>query len=282
LKRARDLAELLNGRAEFAEAETLQKAASDTIVRIREEQEKNKITTGSKVSQHINTYDANMFSLERVREAVGSLENLVLGAGQDPGELIGSVKDIPEPNRDIDLDPGEYRIALFKVKVTNPSEDTARTMPEMIRELPSEITLEDVLDTGGLELTSDPKTGTTYVSTNGLELAAGGARTFVVKIRDKWNVNGPRIERLTQMGSNILVRLGDKEQLPSVRSAIAAIDEELERIAAEPLPQTLDSRYVAFFRDQADRIDLLESKLNRIISVLKPVNKNQMEDPPKA
>ena len=272
--RAKNLASLLSGRPEFEEAEALQKEAEESLVRIKADQDANKIKPGMKVSRHITTYDSNIIALWRVKEAVGSLENLVLGSGQDPGELVGSVKDAPEPDRDVEMAPEEYRTAIYKIKITNPSDKQDKTIP-LLRELPSEITLEDVLDTGGLELKSDPKTGTTYVYTNDLALAAGQTLTFVVKIRDKWNVNLPRIDRLQQFGSNILSRIGERQRIASIDAAIASIDQQLGVIKEEALPTKLDSDYVAFFRNQADRIDLLEDKLNRISSALKPVNKNQ-------
>jgi hypothetical protein len=273
-QRARDLAGLLQGRPEFEQAEGLQTLAEETLVRIKIAQDNNKIKPGTAVSQHITTFEANMLALERVKEAVGSLENLVLGSGQDPGQLVGSVRDIPEPNRDVEMSPEDYRIALYRIKITNPSDKEDKKVP-LIRELPIEITLDDVVDTGGLALKSDPKTGTTYVFTNDLQLAAGESRTFVVKIRDKWNINEQRIDRLRDMGSNILMRVSDRERVESIETAIAAIEDELGVISAEQGPQKLDSDYVAFFRGQADRIDLLEAKLNRINAALKPVNKNQ-------
>lgn len=272
--RARELAELLKGRAEFEEAEGLQKEAAEALVRIKEVQDSNRIGAGLPVSQHITAFESNILALERVQEAVGSLENMVLGSGQDPGELVGTVKDIPPPDRDVQLDADQYKTALYRIKVTNPSEKEGKKIP-LVRELPAEITLEDVLDAGGLDLKSDPGTGITYVYTNGLELAAGESRTFVVRIRDKWNINFVRIERLRQMGSNILSRISDQERMESIENAVAAINDKLELIESEATPQTLNSDYVAFFREQADRIDLLEAQINRIASALKPVNKNQ-------
>ncbi len=273
-ERAGDLAGLLQGRPEFEQAEGLQSLAEETLVRIKTSQDNNRIKPGTPVSQHITVFEANMLALERVKEAVGSLENLVLGSGQDPGELVGSVKDIPAPNRDVEMAPEDYRIALYRIKITNPSEKEDKKVP-LIRELPAEITLDDVVDAGGLAMKADPKTGTTYVYTNDLELAAGQSRTFVVKIRDKWNINAPRIERLLEMGGDILARVGEREKVESIETAIAGIQGELTAIAGEQGPQKLDSDYVAYFRDQADRIDLLEAKLNRINAALKPVNKNQ-------
>jgi hypothetical protein len=166
-KRASDLAGLLAGSEQFEEAEGLQKEAAEALVRIKEKQESSKIRPGSRVSQHITAFDANSLALERVKEAVGSLENLVLGSGQDPGELVGSVKDLPAPIRDIEMAADQYRTAIYRIKITNPSEKEDKKVP-LLRELPSEITLNDIMDAGGLELKADPKTGTTYVYTNEL------------------------------------------------------------------------------------------------------------------
>ena len=273
-KRAADLAGLLQGKPEFEEAEGMRQLVEQALVGIRDSQEKSLIRPGVQVGQHITAYEANMLAMDRVKEAVGSLENLVLATGQDPGQLVGSVKDIPEPDREVDIKPEDYRVALYRIKVTNPSETEEKKVP-LMRELPSEITLDDVIDPGGLELKSDPKTGVTYVFTNDVQLAAGQSMTFVVKIRDKWNINAPRITRLLGVSSNILGQISPTARIESIDSAIAAIQDELVRISGEAGPEKLDSNYVAFFRDQADRIDLLEEKLNRINAALKPINRNQ-------
>jgi hypothetical protein len=45
---------------------------------------------------------------------------------------------------------------------------------------------------------------------------------------------------------------------------------QLVAIEKEDGPETLDQHYVAFFRDQARRLDRLEDQINRVKSALKP------------
>ena len=61
--------------------------------------------------------------------------------------------------------------------------------------------------------------------------------------------------------------------MKSVENSLERIIGQLTDISKESGPKSLDQHYVAFFRDQAKRLDGLENQINRIKSALRPRSK---------
>ena len=141
-------------------------------------------------------------------------------------------------------------------------------------DLPREIRIDDIVDAGGLDIKVDPaRGGICTVIKEAVEIPANQSIVFNIKIRDRWNINGPRIEDLTQRATNLLQKIGDKTKFPEIYGMLEGILIELGRIKDEKTPQTLNEQYVAFFRDQTARVDLLEAKIVRIETALKQKEK---------
>jgi hypothetical protein len=220
--------------------------------------------------QHTFAYEADLAKLQRVKNDIGHLENLVLGTGQDPGTLVGDIKGAAPPVRDIDLPEDSYGTGTIRIKIRNMSPRETQTH-DIVRYLPLEIKLADVLDSGGLQVESNRTNGMCYVYTNGLVIGPLSNRTFNVKIRDKWNINRPRVALLKEKAQDVLVKVGSKMKFSSVEELLNGLVVELEAIEQEVGPEELNDKYVAFYREQAGRIDFIEQRINRIESALKPM-----------
>lgn len=251
----------------------------DTIKVVQERQEKHQVGEVT-VMNHISAYEESVDDLDRVKHDVGKLENLVLSTGQDPGKLIGKVKDAPAPVHDFDVKEEEYGTALIVIKVHNTSPTETRVMkkggatPPLQRYLPKEVRSADILDSAGLEVRVDLKTGRCILYKDNLEIPPEETITYTVKIRDKWNVNKPRIESLKERAETTLIQIqAASTKVESVENTVVELIEKLKKIAAEPGPTTLDDKYVAFFRDQSRRLDIIEEQLNRIRAALKPMQR---------
>lgn len=280
-ERADKLTEMLKDRSEhYYDAVALKDAAIKNLDLIFAKQNENTIKPGVKASDHINAFESNLVVFERVTDAVGELENMVLASGQDPGLLVGTSKDIPPPSRDVQVPLDEQKIVIYKIAVQNPSPTMKRDNLSISRDLPLEVRLTDIVEAGGLEVRADANTGAVIVYKNGMELAAGETQTFSVKIRDKWDVNDGRIEKIRQTGSNALEKVTAMDRFESVETLLKNLLSEIDVIAAEPKPVTLNSEYVAFFRDQTKRIDNVEAKINRVNSALKPKRQKMGFDAP--
>lgn len=271
---AGNLTALLVGTDFHGTASAFQEQIGNLAERIRRTQKQNAISVGVAPIQHIAAYDANKKVLGRIRRDVGHIENLVLESGQDPGRLVGEDRKAIRLRRDIELPTDEYGKAAIQIVVRNTSSTEPRTIT-VRRPLPPEVGPDDVLDADGLAVTVDPESQTSYVVAEDLELAPAEEATFTVVIRDKWNINKPRIGALMNNASNLLVRLTDPEKFQSLEQTLTGIVEALDTIAAEEGPSELSPRYVAYYRDQARRVDELEQRINRVRSAMKPIEKDK-------
>lgn len=273
-KRTADLTGKLSSRQkDFELAQGLQKEIEKTAAEIDASQAANSIKAGVKPPQHIRAYEADMAALRRLKRDIGKIENLALAAGIDTGGLVGDVSRSPLiGRRGSDLEPAKYKEAVIKVTVVNTSPTETRKI-QVRRDLPPEIKSFDIINAGGLEIGSDSKSGLCYVHKSDVELAPSNSVTFAVRIRDKWNVNGPRMEMLLQNASNLASRISAKEKYDSIVTEVKALGEEVVKIRNTTGPRDLDDKYVDFYRRQSDQLDVVEQKLYRIEQILKPIEK---------
>ena len=275
VRRAGELVKLLDqveAEEYRASAVAIQSDITRAVESIREHQGENSIPEVTPV-QHIRAYETNLKVFSRVRKDVGRIENLVLASGQDPGTLIGEARDIPS-RRPTRIAVEDYTTALFRITVRNTSPARSRKI-SVHRDLPEEIKPADVLESGGLEVGADSKRGVTYVFKKDVELAPNETVTYDVTIRDKWNVNKPRIVDLRSRIETIIGQVGEEDQYKSVDDSLKQLLSLLAKIGNEIGPENLSSEYVAFHRDQAARLDGIEQKIHRLEAALRPSEKRQ-------
>ncbi len=271
VSRAGKLLEMLKETDYYGNATLLQSDISKSADAILELQAKNAISEGVTPIQHIRTYEINLRDLERVQKDVGRIENFVLASGQDPGSLIGVAQDESNP-RTIHIRPEDYREVVFQISVKNSSPNEVRKI-DIRRDLPSEVYADDVLDAGDLDVGRDSRRNITYVFKKNVKLAPNQALNYEIRIRDKWNINGPKIDSLRSRISNVAGRLGEKEQYGSIEENLDKLLSEINEIRNEEGPDKLGSEYVAFYRNQTKRLALLEKGIYRIEEALRVIDK---------
>ncbi|MDA1045233.1 MAG: hypothetical protein O3C57_08435 [Verrucomicrobia bacterium] len=269
-----DMVEKLSGFPTLESAMSLQVQIESDISEIRKRQAENAISAGRKAIDHIRAYEANVQALKRVKIDLGRVENLVLAQGVDPGAFMGvdlhsaslSTRDAYKMEQD--------RVAIIRIAVRNKSKTSSRPI-RLKRELPPEVRMEDVLDPDGLEVGMDAEAGVAYLFSERIELEPDQRKIFTVKIRDRWNVNEPRIAGMLIEATNSLVTVTTKGGFKGLEESLTEVVEGLKRIQAEVGPTTVNQTYVAFYRDQAQRLDDLEIKLNRVRMAIPKIHKNQ-------
>jgi hypothetical protein len=265
--RAETLAAALQGTPFSAEAGEEAVKVRSGVAEILDKQDANLIGQVTPVL-HIRAYDENRHTLERVRKRVGTLENLAMAAGINPGaDLMGDDSMAGAARRDASV-PIEYGAARVRITVQNRSATLPKTV-QVKRDMPPEITVEDIIDPGGLQVRTDG--GLICVYLNDLQLQPAETRTFDVVIRDKWNINVPRIEHLRRKVARLEVEAKGPKSLAAVENTIAKAAADLETLAAEDVPTTLNAAYVAYFRRQAERLDTIEESLNRVEAALRRI-----------
>lgn len=269
---AAGLQEKLAGSKQTEVTAALSRRIEEALGQLRVAQNENAVARGVQPIKHIRTHESNLRLLQSVRKDVGRLENLALAEGHDPGRLVGEPRVTPKPNRDFEIPEAEYGSAKIRIAVRNTSPTETQSVP-LRRELPLEIKTFDVLDPGGLEVRKDSKTGGCYLYLENVVLEPGAERVFEVTIRDKWNINGPRVTYLAGIASNLLVRFTTKEKFQSIEVALQEQLTQLSAIGSEVGPAVLNESYVAFYRDQSARLDAIEAVLARVTDALKPIEK---------
>ncbi|MBA4387812.1 MAG: hypothetical protein C0404_07515, partial [Verrucomicrobia bacterium] len=244
-----------------------------TLAAVDASQAANANKAGVKPVQHIRAYEQDITALRRTKRDLGKLENLVMAAGIDPGGLLGESGQMPDTSkRETELPPEKYRQMAWRVTVSNSSPTETRNIP-ISRNVPAEIKPVDIIDGGGLEWGTDPETGRCRVFKAGIELGPGKSTNFVVKIRDKWNINDARMEMMAANVSNLLEKISINEKYASIVEVVKGLRSELEAVRKEQGPRELSDKYVVFYRRQADRLDEIEQKLIRIDQLLRPQDK---------
>lgn len=277
-KRAAVLAGALTGSKHSVDSDAERAKVDKRSDEILARQEENGITTVSAI-RHIQAYEANLKALKEVKQSVGRMENLAMAAGVNPGDaLIGDDLSAAIPRRDVHF-PAEYGEAIVKITVRNSSTTRARKV-DVRREMPPEISIDDVLDSGGLAVRYDPKLRVTYVFKDDVEVPAGDAVTFEVRIRDKWNINHERMVFLQEKVNALMTLTSGRDNIEAVDNTLSGALEELEVVSKEVGPETLSPEYIAFYRRQADRLDDIERDLNRVDSALKPLDTKRGFDIP--
>ncbi len=266
-ERAGAMAAALRGTRFAGEANVAARDVAAEVAAILERQAANVITRVSPVA-HIRAFDENKRAVERVRKSVGDLENMALAAGVSPGDtLIGIDPMAGRARRDASV-PVDYRTAMVRITVHNTSDQHARTV-QIKRDMPPEITIEDILDPDGLNVRTDG--GVTCLYLHNLTLEPGETRVYEVTINDKWNINAPRLAHLRLKADRLSDEAAGPRELEAVANTIANARRELDAIAADPAPETLNAAYISYYRRQAERLDGIEESLNRVEAAVRAV-----------
>jgi len=263
------LLEKLRDQPGYTESEYLKKNIEKELDAISGVQAQSSIESGATPVQHISAYEENVQRLARVKRDVVKIENVVLASKQDPGGLVG-VSVATEPRRrEVSLAPEKYRPATVRITVKNTSPDTVRKVTVQ-RKLPLEVGPNDVLDTGGMDVKRDARTGGVLVEQT-VDVAPTNTIVYEVKIRDKWDLSAVRIPELRTMATNLLASIKETGKLQSVESELAHLVQTLNQIGDKKGPTELNAEYVAYYREQARQIDAVEAQISRLQSLLKPV-----------
>ena len=271
VSRGSKLTEMLKETEYYKTALQLQSDLSKTADELLSYQAENDIAKGVSPLQHIRAYDVNIRKYNQIDKDIGRIENLVLASGQDPGGLIGIAQDVPPP-RKVAMKPEDYKTVIFQISVKNSSPNEVRTV-DIKRDLPKEILSDDVLDAGDLEVGRDTKRNITYVFKKNVKLAPNQTIKYDVKIRDKWNINEPRIKDLRSRINDVIGQIGEKDQYKSVDDDLKRLLNEVNKIKNQQGPDELNSEYVAFYREQSRQLDNIEKEIYRLEAALRPVEK---------
>ncbi len=273
--KAQKMGSMLSGTKYAAKAAELVTRVDELIQAAIDSQEENSVARVSAI-RHIQAYEPNRQLLQEARQGLGKLENFALAAGLSPGdELSGDDQSAAKPRRDVHF-PQEYGEAVYRITIVN---DSAVLREANVRQvLPKEVIASDILDPADLDV-STTREGVVLAKRK-VEVEANSRVEFKVRIRDKWNINAPRIEYLHAKGEELKIITTGRKRIEAVANTIEKALSDLERIANEEGPTTFNAAYVAFYRRQANDLDGVEAALNRIEAAIRPLETKKGFDIP--
>ena len=256
-------------------ADQLNQQVQTSVAQIQDMQTRTSVSVARPLD-HIRAYDANVKLLERVKEDVARLENLLIGAGGDPGEMLGS-KVIPVQPDAYRAESGTGDVVVIRIQVRNTSEVETNRIA-VSRDLPSEVAAEDVVDPGGLEVGFAYDRKVVYVYSDGVELGPAESRVFEVRVRNKWRISREKIDTMDVRLSNMVDAVRASGKFPAVEGEAASIKSALGALAATNRAGVVNESYIASFRDDVNRLAELDSKISRLEDLVKTAQKPSFLD----
>lgn len=269
-RRAAELNKILEATADKTVAARVKESIDAALEAVDKSQAANVIQPGVDAMRHIRAYETDLEKMRAVGRDIGHLENLVLSAGLNPQGLTGDLSGETPLSSGRTISVVSTNPVVFEITCQNIMTNRPLTMP-IRRDLPPEIGLADVINSGGLAVGADPAAGVCYVYTNQVEIGPGQTVKFAVTLRDKWNVHIPRVASLREGASNLLSRISSKAKFDWVDKDINGILTDLNAVEKIDGPKVLSDKYVAFYTDQGKKIDEIERRLQRIETALKRV-----------
>lgn len=134
--------------------------------------------------------------------------------------------------------------------------------------------MDDVLDANGLDVGMDAESGVAYLYKERIEMAPGESLLFSVKIRDRWNVNEPRMAAMLAEATNSLSKVVSQGDFKGLEESLANVVASLTSLQQQAGPTTVDQSYVAYYRKQAQTLDELEIVLNRVLMAIPKIDRS--------
>lgn len=117
---------------------------------------------------------------------------------------------------------------ILRILVVNPSQTDTQTVPVKIY-LPKEVSPEDILDLGGLELDYDAEKGM-YFAHNEVELEPGQSITKMVKMEDIWVFPENQLARFIHQAQEIARRLENSFYTEEAKAFVLAVELKVQEI----------------------------------------------------
>ncbi len=241
------------------------KTEADKIIALQKE----KTITAVSPIEHIQAYEKNVRMLQDIKNRVGKIENMALAAGINPGKnLIGDDITASLPRRKA-LEPQEFGEAIMKViAINNSNLDSSKNTVKAY--LPPELSVDDVIDAGGLGVRYDPNKKAVYVFKDNVKIPAHDKVVYKVRIHDKWNINTERMKFIQEKANELLQDCTGKNGIEAVVNTLNDAVKKLHVLMKEKGPTELNPAYIAYYRRQSDKLDAIERTLNRVDAALKP------------
>lgn len=257
---SKELRRQIDGTANAGRGVELETAITNGLNQIAMSQADNDATRAG-AERHVDAFMRDSRRLSEVKGLIAEMEDLVAGTGRNPGK---GISPHGEKGAAVGVVENHGKVA-FRVFVVNMSSNESQSVRAY---LPPEISISDVIDAGGLQARADLERGVCCVYKDDVVIKPGESTTFEVLIRDKWNVNGNRIERLRRRIMATWERSKTAKQAGLIGPSLVEIVNAMKDITDRRGPDTLDQSYIDFYRNQTKGLTGIEEALDGIERIL--------------
>ena len=185
------------------------------------------------------------------------------------GLFLGSSPAFAQPQNG----PGRGSMRM-SVVIVNPSETKTQTIPVKTY-LPKEVTPDDVLNSGGLEIEFDTQNSIYYLHREGVELKPKETRTYQVEIKDVWIIPEERLDALRDQTEMTVQRLEGTEYYESAQKLAKTIYNSLDTIARTQNDETVSSKaHIGIYRNNLKILDQVKQDLEYLEKRIPPPASN--------
>jgi len=247
--------------------------------------------------EHVGAYEKNLVTLEKIKEDIGILENLVTSTNGDPGEILGK-SSIGVKKLSDGLSHTDKKIKVFQqlqvdsclveeemkdtegagvfnekskviipVEIVNPSNTEPQEVPVSYF-LPEEVRGADVVDPAGLEMGYDFSKERYYVYKDNITLPAGDRRVFEVVVRDKWMVDKAELLALKIHAEKMVASLEGMAEFRTVREIGNDALKNIYTLLEHKGTDELTKEYVARYRSDVDKFQNIKKDLTKMEEML--------------
>jgi len=166
------------------------------------------------------------------------------------------------------LKPAAAANVTFKFIVVNPSTTKAQEI-QVKQYLPKEVTPDDIVDLGGLDLEYDTDKATYYVYKNSLPLAPKEIRTFEVEIRDVWLVPESELSLFEKQTKSILTYFENTPYYAQGKVLADGVITALNTIRRSQVSET-DTReqHIGIYRENLQALARVKEDIARMEKIL--------------
>jgi hypothetical protein len=152
----------------------------------------------------------------------------------------------------------------LSVVAVNPSKTDIKSVPIKM-DLPKEVTPNDIIDSGGLEVEFDTERSIYYLYKEEVKLNPAETKVFNVEIRDVWIVPQKQVDALKEDTATVLSRLEGTEFYEPAQRLGETINNALDTVVRTQNDETVSRRrHIGVYRNNVKIIDQVKEDIARL------------------
>ncbi|MBU1086222.1 MAG: GPI anchored serine-threonine rich family protein [Candidatus Omnitrophica bacterium] len=225
---------------------------------------------GYDISAMVEDALSNSPTMKEIKSRTESIKSIVNFLQQLFEHKFGGMEE--EPMVSTSLSTGSL---VVNVVAANPS-STMSQITKVKVYLPKEVTPNDIMDTGGLDVEFDANQSIYYVYKDRIELAPKEVRVFKVEIEDIWIITQTRLDVMKLRATKLASALEKTEYVQDAEKLVEKVYAAANEVIAKQNDIALSrEQHIGAYRANIQMIDKLKTELNDMEKLM-IVNPNEV------